>query len=216
MLSDSERLGLDEDFWPLSALNDLLFCPRRCALHRLENVWVDNVHTVEGTHAHKAVHANPAREEEDLPYRVVRGLWVRSERLRLVGIADLVEFRPEPYPVEYKRGKRRKWDNDEVQLCAQALCLEETLGVPVPRGAIYHVRSKRRREIVLDAALRQTTEQAVAGLHELMAAGRVPPPVLHPKCKQCSLHHVCLPELLTQEARYRRAARSLFVVPATD
>src|SRR5437879_3764228 len=115
----------EEDYLPLGALNDLLFCPRRCALHRTEQLWSDNAFTVEGTLAHHKVHAAPDEAEADGPYRVARGLWLRSNRLRLVGVADLVEFRPQPYPVEYKRGRRRKWDNDDVQVCAQALCLEE-------------------------------------------------------------------------------------------
>src|SRR5579885_3141566 len=140
------------DYPPLSALNDLLFCPRRCALHRSEGLWVENRHTVEGSHAHRVVHASPARASGEGAYRSVRGLWLRSDRLRLVGVADLVEFRPQPYPVEYKRGKRRRWDNDEVQLCAQALCLEEMLGASVPAGAVFHVRSGRRHEVNFDDA----------------------------------------------------------------
>ena len=100
-----------------------------------------------------------------------------------------------------------------MQLCAQALCLEEMLGVAVPRGAIFHVRSKRRREVAFDAKLRQTTEEAVRRLQELMATGEVPAPVLHPKCKQCSLYRVCMPELLTQQGRYARAAAALFTTP---
>jgi CRISPR-associated exonuclease Cas4 len=201
-----------DDFLPLSALNDLLFCPRRCALHRIEGLWTDNVHTVLGTQVHKAVHDEG--EEVAAGGRVVRGMWLRSERLRLVGVADAVEFRGVvPYPVEYKRGKRRKWDNDEAQLCAQALCLEEMLGVEVPAGAIFHVRSKRRREVRLDEKLRRATEDAVRRLHELVAAEVVPPPVVHPKCKQCSLYATCMPELLTEQNRYQRAARSLFSLP---
>ncbi len=202
----------DDDLQPIRALNDLLFCPRRCALHRIEQIWVENQYTLEGTLAHRKVHADPSREEVGATGRVVRGLWLRSNRLRLVGVADLVEFRPEPFPVEYKRGRRRRWDNDDVQLCAQALCLEEMFGTPVPAGAIFHVRSKRRREVAFDTALRQTTEEAVARLHALMQAGEVPPPVLHPKCKACSLHAVCLPELLTARAAYRQAAAELFQV----
>jgi CRISPR-associated exonuclease Cas4 len=204
-----------DDFQPIRALNDLLFCPRRCALHRIEGVWRDNQHTVEGTHAHRRVHADPSRVEGDDDYRVVRGLWLRSDRLRLVGVADAVEFRPQPYPVEYKRGKRRRWDNDDAQLCAQALCLEEMLGVAIPAGAIFHVRSQRRREVVFDAALRRKTEDAVTRLHALLAAGQTPAPVLHPKCKQCSLHDLCLPELDAGQAAYRRAVRELFTVPTT-
>jgi CRISPR-associated exonuclease Cas4 len=205
-------LPSDDAFQPLSALNDLLFCPRRCALHRIEGLWTENVYTLEGSLAHKKVHADSRQEETDGGGRVLRGLWLRSSRLRLVGVADLVEFRPEPYPVEYKRGKRRRWDNDDVQLCAQALCLEEMLGLSVPRGAIFHVRSKRRREVILDQALRLKTEEAVTRLHALIQAQEVPPPVLHPKCKACSLHTICMPELITAAPAYRRAAAQLFTI----
>jgi CRISPR-associated exonuclease Cas4 len=204
----------DDDYPPLSALNDLLFCPRRCALHRSEGLWVENRHTAQGSHAHRIVHATPARGHLEDGHRTVRGLWLRSRRLRLVGVADLVEFRPEPYPVEYKHGRRRRWDNDDVQLCAQALCLEETFGLAVPAGAIFHVRSGRRREVVFDEALRRATEDAVARLHRLLASGTTPPPVLHPKCKQCSLYGLCLPELVADRAAYARAARTLFTVAA--
>jgi CRISPR-associated exonuclease Cas4 len=197
---------------PIRALNDLLFCPRRCALHRTEGLWVENAFTIEGSRAHQKVHADPAHTERDGSHRIVRGLWVRSNRLHLVGIADLVEFRPEPYPIEYKRGRRRRWDNDDVQLCAQALCLEEMLGVAVPAGAIFHVRSGRRREVVFDEALRRATEEAVTRLHQLLASGETPAPVPHPKCKQCSLREVCLPQLVANGAAYARALRSLFTI----
>lgn len=200
----------DDDLQPIRALNDLLFCERRCALHRIEGLWQENLYTVEGSLAHRKVHADPADEHFDNAQRVVRGMPLRSKRLRLVGVADLVEFRPEPYPVEYKRGRKRRWDNDDVQLCAQALCLEEMLGEPVRVGAVFHVRSHRRREVVFDADLRQRTERAAARLHELIAAGQTPPPVLHPKCKACSLHAVCLPEMISAPAAYRRAARMLY------
>src|SRR5262249_39605548 len=159
--------------------------------------------------AHKKVH-NPEHEEDSAAGRVVRGLSLRSNRLRLVGVADLVEFRPGPYPIEYKRGRKRRWDNDDVQLCAQGLCLEEMLQTEIPRGAIFHVRSRRRREIEFDATLRRTTEDAVSKLHALMQAGRVPPPVLHPKCKACSLHSLCMPELITAQKAYEHAAAELF------
>jgi CRISPR-associated exonuclease Cas4 len=198
----------DDDYCTIGSLNDLLFCPRRCALHRVEALWFENVHTTEGSLAHRRAHAGP--DEEEAACRVARGLPLRSTRLRLVGKADVVQFRPEPYPIEYKLARRRRWDNDDVQLCAQALCLEEMLSVAVPRGAIYHVRSRRRREVVFDDPLRRTTEDAVARLHELVRSGRTPPPVLHPKCKECSLHAVCLPELISAPAGYLRAAESLF------
>jgi CRISPR-associated exonuclease Cas4 len=206
-----------DDYPPLSALNDLLFCPRRCALHRLEGVWVDNAHTAAGSIEHRRVHAQ--RDADESPLRTARGLRLVSHRLCLFGVADLIEFHPNPdggpeipFPVEYKRGKKRRWDNDEVQLCAQALCLEEMLGLTIPAGAIYHVRSRRRRGIDFDGALRQRTEEAAARLHELLRAGVTPPPIPHPKCRQCSLNHLCLPDLVADPKKYRRAASSLFVV----
>ena len=115
-----------------------------------------------------------------------------------------------PYPVEYKRGKRRKWDNDDVQLCAQALCLEEMLDTSVPRGAIFHVQSKRRREVVFTPALRRKTEATAARLHELIASGKTPPPVLKPQCDGCSLRGICLPEALGDRNRVSQYVAQLF------
>jgi CRISPR-associated exonuclease Cas4 len=207
-----------DDYPPLSALNDFLFCARRCALHRIEGLWRDNVHTTAGSLDHRRVHAE--RDGDEAPFRTARGLWLVSHRLRIVGVADLVEFHPgeaglpeTPFPVEYKRGKRRKWDNDEVQLCAQALCLEEMLGLAVPAGAVFHVQSKRRRDVLFDADLRRRTEDAAVRLHALLASGVTPPPIVHPKCKQCSVYGLCLPELVAAPARFRRAADGLFAVP---
>jgi CRISPR-associated exonuclease Cas4 len=207
-----------EAYPPLSALNDLLFCDRRCFLHRVEGVWVENHHTAAGSRDHRRVHA--AKDADPSTGRTARGLWVVSHRLRVVGVCDLVEFRPGPsgggskpdvpYPVEYKRGKRRRWDNNEVQLCAQAMGLEEMLGVPVPAGAVYFVKTRRRQEVAFTPALRQKTAEAAARLHELLAATAAPPPRPHPKCKQCSVHAVCLPELVADPAAYRRAAAALF------
>lgn len=201
--------GAADEYPPLSALNDLLFCPRRCFLHRVEGVWVENAHTLTGSRDHQRVHAT--KDSDTAAGRNARGLRLVSHTLRVQGVADLVEWAGGvPFPVEYKRGKRRKWDNDEAQLCAQAICLEEMLGVVIPAGAIFHVKTKRRREVPFTPALRDHTRRAAARLHELLAQTVAPPPVLHPKCKQCSLHAVCLPELLSHPAAYARAADSLF------
>lgn len=210
----SGELTSDDDFQPIRALNDLLFCERRCALHRIEQLWDDNVHTLLGTLGHQR--ADRPVEWTCTAGREAHGVWLRSERLRLVGKADVVEFHvpsegPEvPYPVEYKRGKRRRWDNDDVQLCAQALCLEEMLGVAVPSGAIFHIQSKRRREVPFTAELRAKTEDAARGLHALIAAGVTPPPVLKPRCRGCSLRELCLPELLPHTARLEDYQRELY------
>ncbi|MFO0824475.1 MAG: CRISPR-associated protein Cas4 [Gemmataceae bacterium] len=202
------------DYPPLSALNDLLFCARRCFMHRVEGVWVENVHTTSGTLDHRRVHAS--RDADSNGTRLARALPLVSHRLRIVGVSDLVEFRANPsgpdtpFPVEYKRGKKRKWDNDEVQLCAQAICLEEMLGVAVPAGAIFHVKSKHRRDVIFTPALRKKTEDTATRLHALLATRTAPPPVVHPKCKQCSLYRVCMPELLAAPTAYRKAAANLF------
>ncbi len=202
----------DDDLQPIRALNDLLFCERRCALHRLEQVWLDNAFTVQGTAGHAQAHREPSRRELTAGGNVARNVWLRSDRLRLVGRADVVELRPEPFPIEYKRGRRKRWDNDDVQLCAQALCLEEMLGVPVPAGAIYHLSSRRRRDVAFDEPLRRRTEEAACRLHELVASNVTPPAVLKPRCRGCSLRSVCLPEMLSETAPVRRYCLQLYQV----
>lgn len=186
----------------LSALNDYLYCNRRCALHRLEGYWLDNAHTTAGTLAHE-IADDPGYRQTAAGSRIERALPLFSEKLNLIGKADIVEFWPSengiavPLPVDYKMGKRHKWDNDDVQLCAQALCLEEMLNVTVPKGAIYHVKTHRRREVPFTAELRDLTLHTIAAVRSLLAAGVLPPAVLKPQCTGCSMHNVCLPELDT-------------------
>jgi CRISPR-associated exonuclease Cas4 len=229
---------IDADYLPIAGLNTLLYCERRAALQHIERVWRDNAFTIEGTIWHRRAHQQLDRSEPSV--RAVHGMWLKCDRLRLVGKADVVEFRRSaailaachdsanvsrneatseqdarvpaevPYPIEYKRGRRRRWNNDDVQLCAQALCLEEMLGVAVPAGAVFHVKSKRRREILFTPELRARTELAARRLHELIASGVTPPPVLKPRCRGCSLHDVCMPELLGQTTRVRQYHHALF------
>lgn len=216
-----------DELVPLSALNALLYCDRRAALRHLDNLYVHNEHTRRGDSLHKR--ADRPGFEKRKGTRTERGLWIASRRLRLYGRADLVEFRREPgrlrpgvpavevaYPVEYKRGKARRWSNDDVQLCAQALCLEEMLGRPVPEGAVYHAVSKKRREVPFAPDLRAETEAAVARLHEMLASGAVPPAVLKPRCRGCSLRTHCLPEAFAQPRRLAAMARDLFSPSASD
>lgn len=199
---------------PLSALNQLVFCERRCALIHIEGVFAENGFTIEGTLAHERADLSGYEVKEGV--RVVHALPLRSARLKLSGKADIVEFhlqrgRPEtPFPVDYKRGRRNRWQNDDVQLCAQALCLEEMLSVLVPHGAIFHASSKRRREVEFTPQLRAQTEKAVSRLHELIASARIPAAVLMPKCEGCSLHEICMPELSIRRAEIAIAAMELF------
>jgi CRISPR-associated exonuclease Cas4 len=220
-MTTASPVAESDDYPPLSALNHLLFCERRCALLRIEGVWVENVHTTGGTLDHLRAHA--VSERSRAAGRVASGLRLVSHRLRLTGVADLVEFRPGgqgqdeiPYPVEYKRGRRKRWTNDEVQLCAQALCLEEMIGVAVPAGAIYHVTSRARREVEFTPTLRAQTETAAARLHELLATRQVPPPELKPRCRGCSIRGICLPEIFGHPERIERMTKRLFKADLSD
>jgi CRISPR-associated exonuclease Cas4 len=220
-------MGLDpegDDLVPLSALNAFLYCDRRAALRHLDGLYVHNEHTLKGNHLH--ARADRPGFEKRKGVRTERGLWIASRRLGLYGRADLVEFHRAPgvrkvrgvpavevaYPVEYKRGKRRRWDNDDVQLAAQALCLEEMLGAAVPRGAIYHEQSKARREVEFSPELRAETEAAVARLRDLLRSGVVPPAVLKPRCRGCSLRGHCLPEAFGEPARLAAYLHGLYHV----
>jgi CRISPR-associated exonuclease Cas4 len=140
------------------------------------------------------------------------GLRLVCHALCIQGVADLVEFRADgtPFPVEYKRGKDHEWDNDNVQLCAQALCLEEMTGLTVPAGAIYHIRSKRRRPVDFTPELRLLTTQTILKVRELLNKTSLPPPVHVPHCKKCSLFNLCLPKLQPSQPKYRQLADDLF------
>lgn len=187
-----------DDYLPISGLQHLLFCERQCALIHVEQVWAENHLTVEGKHLHEKVDKPGSQERKGV--RIARRLPLRSDHLKLTGFADVVEFhadagREVPFPVEYKRGKRKSWRHDEVQLCAQAICLEEAFGVAVPRGALFYGASRRRLDVELDEKLRGATEAAARRFHQLMRQGITPPPALLPKCQSCSLRTTCMPEL---------------------
>lgn len=180
----------------ISALNQFVFCPRRCALMHVEGIWSDNAHTVQGTLLHEQADS-VGYETDGAGVKLLRGLPLYSARYGLSGRADIVEVRGgrEYAPVEYKKGKRRQFENDDVQLCAQGLCLEEMFGVGVPRGYVYHAASRRRREVLFDEELRAGTVAAIEAVREMIGAGRVPAARLLPRCDGCSLRGVCLPEL---------------------
>ena len=190
----------EDDLIPLSALQHLIFCERQCALIRVEQAWDDNRFTAEGRIMHERVHE--AGEESRGTVRIARGVSLRSLRLGLIGKADVVEFhhvergRWQPFPVEHKRGKPKPDESDKVQLCAQALCLEEMLGVEVPSGAIFYGRTRHRLEVAFDEALREATQKAAGRVHELIGSGNTPKPVYMKKCKSCSLIERCLPQVL--------------------
>ena len=196
----------EDELLPLSALQHLLFCERQCALIHVEQVWAENRLTAEGRVLHERVHE--AGDEARGAVRTARALRLRSLRLGLIGVADVVEFHRQgaawmPFPVEFKRGQPKADATDRVQLCAQALCLEELLGQSIPAGALFYGTTRRRLDVELDAALRTLTEQTAVRLHELIAAGATPSALYAPKCDNCSLLHLCLP----QTAACGRSAR---------
>jgi CRISPR-associated exonuclease Cas4 len=182
----------EDEMLPLSGLQHLVFCPRQWALIHLEQAWVENRLTAEGRLLHERVDLPGQSRRNDV--RTVRSMWLECRRLGLIGRADVVEFRPEPFPLEYKRGKRKPTDCDTVQLCAQALCLEEMLGVPVAHGAIFYGDPRRRLEVVFTPELRERTEQLSVMMHTLYRNRITPAAQPGPYCRNCSLVDICLPE----------------------
>lgn len=222
----------EEDLLPISALQHLSFCERQWGLIHLEGAWLENRLTAEGRQLHERVHEAPGDVRGDL--RTARGLRLRSLRLGLVGIADVVEFRRlkgedvwlgirgiapslsgrwNVEPVEYKRGRPKSGNCDTVQLCAQAICLEEMIGVHIPVGQLFYARPRRRLAVHFTENLRNETCRLADRLHKLHERGETPPPPKRrQQCRSCSLAHVCLPEI----SRRRSATRYLAAVLGGD
>jgi CRISPR-associated exonuclease Cas4 len=199
----------EDDLIPLSALQHLLFCERQCALIHVEQVWVENLFTAQGRIMHERVDTGNRESRGNI--RIEYGMPLRSLRLGLTGKADVVEFhllnegllsgrkskaKWQPFPVEYKRGRPKKDNCDKVQLCAQALCLEEMLNTDIPEGALFYGKTRRRQDVAFDRALRLETEKAAKRVHELIKAGKTPKPVYAKKCDSCSFVELCLPKTI--------------------
>lgn len=199
---------------PLSALQHWCYCPRQCALIHVEQIFEENLFTQRGQALHKRVDA-PGFEIRD-GLRVERALPLFCDRLGLVGKADVVEFMPDgaPYPVEYKHGSRHKRSDiaacDDVQLAAQALCLEEMFDRPILEGALYYATSRRRRVVQIDAALRARVEDTASAVRALLSRGALPSPRNDEHCRACSLRDPCQPEAIAADAARTGALSSLF------
>ncbi len=194
---------------PISAIEHFSYCPRQCALIHVEQTFEENAYTIRGRISHERVDSG---ETENRPgIRVLRGLPLWSERLGLRGKADVVELRAgePPFPVEYKVGRRRP-PHADLQLCAQALCLEEMLGTDVPEGAIYSHAERRRYRIPLHGALRQQTVRLVGEIREQLRRQVLPPAVDDARCPPCSLVNACLPQVAAQPHRLRGMQGALF------
>jgi len=198
----------DEIDVPVSALEHWSYCPRQCALIHVEQTFEENIFTVKGHLAHERVDA--ADRETARGVRVFRGISLWSERLGLRGKADLVEMRRTgPYPVEYKVG-RRQGRHADLQLCAQALCLEEMLGAPVPRGAVFYHAVRRRHEVVFGEELRTGTIAAIAAIRRILRTQQLPSAPNDARCPNCSLINACLPFVVAEPARLRGLQGALF------
>jgi len=195
---------------PISALQHWMYCPRQCALIHVEQVFADNVHTARGNAVHALVD-EPGYEIKK-GVKVERSLPLWSDRIGLIGKADVVEFHPDGsvFPVEFKHGPKRKHTHDDIQLAAQAICLEEMLGKPVPNGAIYHASSKRRRDVAIDAGLRSLVARTTEAVRANILSGTLPPPVNDARCDQCSLKEICQPEILDDKRTQQNLRDQLF------
>ena len=195
---------------PISALQHWAYCPRQCGLIHLEQAFQDNIHTARGQAVHHLVD-EPGYELKG-GMKVERALPLWSDRLGLIGKADLVEFHPDGsiYPVEFKHGRKRQKIHDDVQLAAQAMCLEAMLGRPVPTGAIYHASSRRRREVAITPDLRQRVESTASAIRAMLASGILPVPVNDKRCRECSLKDICQPEALAATRKLHNERQHLF------
>lgn len=204
-------MSLSDDSLPISALQHWLFCPRQCALIHVERLWAENRFTVEGRLLHER--ADDGRAESRDGVRTLRAVHIASARHGLHGVADVVEMRGgDPYPVEYKRGRPKAHRADQVQLCAQALCLEEMTGRAIREGAVFYGRNRRRKAVPIDAELRELTLGVARATRAAIDRGEVPAPVYEPRrCGGCSLYELCRPEgrrTLGPDWLARRVARA--------
>jgi CRISPR-associated exonuclease Cas4 len=207
----------EDDLLPISALQHLAFCERQCALIHIEQAWEENLFTAEGRLMHEKVHEEGFESRGDT--RIARGVRLCSRELGLIGVADVVEFHRvskeresenpmetvrlkglsgwwRPFPVEYKRGKPKRDDCDEVQICAQAMCLEEMLDTTIAEGALFYGKTRRRTEVAFGESLRNRTGELAERLHSLVRSGVTPPAAYEPKCDSCSLFDLCRPKVV--------------------
>lgn len=192
------------DYIPIASLNHYAYCPHRCWLMFCASEFIDNQYTIEGTTLHERVHTNSEENRGDT-YQI-RAIWLKSERYQLIGKSDLIEeIDGQLYPIEYKRGKKGEWDNDELQVCAQALCLEEMTGKSINTGYIYYAHSHQRQEVPISPSLRQQAITTINAIQTMTKTGKMPQANYTKKCQGCSLYNHCLPQSVKKVKSYREA-----------
>ncbi len=186
----------------LSALQHYAYCPRQFALIHVEQVWAENYFTAHGNLLHERVDSCEPEQRGNVRYE--RSVAVKSQQLQLTGKLDLLEIEGSPvskyFPVEYKRGKPKKEDWDKIQLCAQALCLEEMRDIKIEEGAMWYWQVRKREPVLFDDSLRAITLAAIEGAHHLLASGITPLPTdIKKRCKACSLVDLCEPDAFRRD-----------------
>lgn len=194
----------EADYVSIAALNQYAYCPHRCWRMFCAGEFVDNQYTLEGTGLHERVHTLGDGHRAETWQ--VRAIWLKSDRYGLIGKSDLIEESDgQLYPVEYKRGQRGDFDNDALQVCAQALCLEEMTGRAVAQGFVYYAHSHQRQQIEISAELRAAAIATIEAVRTLLQTGTMPLPIYTQRCKGCSLYAQCLPQAAKKLGRYREA-----------
>lgn len=193
-----------DDYISIAALNQYSYCSHRCWRMFCIGGFVENQYTIEGTSLHDRIHTVGENQREETWQ--VRAVWLKSEQYRLIGKSDLIEATEgQWFPVEYKRGKRGEFDNDALQVCAQALCLEEMTGQTVEQGYVYYAQSHQRQVVEISPELRQETIAAIAAVAQILNTGAMPPAIYSPRCKGCSLYSQCLPKAAEKVSKYRES-----------
>jgi CRISPR-associated exonuclease Cas4 len=194
----------DTDYIPIAALNQYAYCPHRCWRMFCAGEFTDNQYTIEGTSLHDRVHTLGESHREETWQ--IRAIWLKSEQYKLIGKSDLIEAESgQLYPVEYKRGRKGEWDNDELQVCAQALCLEEMTGKAIAQGYIYYAHSHQRQPVEISAQLREDAIATIQSVTTLLQTGLMPKAAYTQRCKGCSLYSQCLPQAADKVGRYQES-----------
>ena len=194
----------DTEYIQIAALNQYAYCSHRCWRMFCAGEFTDNQYTIEGTALHDRVHTTSDIEKEDTWQ--IRAIYLKSEKYKLIGKSDLIEVvSGEYYPIEYKRGRKGEWDNDELQVCAQALCLEEMTGQKINIGYIYYAHSHQRQLVEINQELRDSAIATIAAVTNLLETGTMPPPSYTKRCKGCSLYSQCLPKASDKLRNYQEA-----------
>lgn len=205
MLAKNIAIMNDFDYISIASLNQYSYCPHRCWRMVCAGEFADNQYTIEGTTLHDRVHTMGEINRDETWQ--VRAIWLKSERYKLIGKSDLIESADgELYPVEYKRGRKGEWDNDELQVCAQALCLEEMTGKSIATGYVYYAQSHQRQLVEISEGLRQEAIATISAITALFTQGIIPQPVYKPRCKGCSLYSQCLPQATEKVSRYQEVS----------